>query len=154
MESAAQSRRMEKAKKYLRLFLADTPELNRLTRDEESSNELLELAIILTVDDWNSTTPMLSPVTIENYPSLFLLLHGATIQVLKTQGLYQARNELQYSTGGSSFTRHNKTQIYQAWLVNFSNEYEMKKRNYKISQNIDRGWGGVNSEYDRIGYAW
>jgi hypothetical protein len=39
-------------------------------------------------------------------------------------------------------------------MVNFANEYETKKRNIKIQQNIERGWGGVNSEYDWIGYAW
>ena len=82
-------------------------------------------------------------------------MHGATIQILKSAGLQQARNELNYNTGGSSFVRSNKTQYYQSWMVNFSNEYEGKKRNMKIQQNIEKSWGGgVASEYDMIGYAW
>jgi hypothetical protein len=146
--------RNEKAKKYLRLFMRDTAAFNRLIRKEESEDDLLQFAIDMAVSDWNSTMPPVGPVTIGNYPSLYLLMHGAAIQLLKTQGLIQARNELNYSAGGSSFVRSNKTNYYMQWMINFANEYETKKRNVKIAQNIARGWGGVSSEYDRIGYAW
>jgi hypothetical protein len=148
------TRRSEKARKYLRLFLRDTPELNRLIRKEESDDELLQFAIDMAIDDWNTTAPVIGNYNIANFPSLYLLMHGAVIQVLKSQGLYQSRNELNYQTGGSSFVRANKTNYYQSWLINFSNEYEMKKRNLKIFQNVGRGWGGVDSEYSRIGYSW
>lgn len=153
-QSERATRRFEKAKKYLRLFLRDTPQLNRIIRKEESNDELLTFAIDMALDDWSTTSPVMGNVTIENYPSLYLLMHAATITILKSQGIYQARNELQYNTGGSTFTRFNKSNYYQSWMTNFANEYEMKKRNLKIQQNINRGWGGVNSEYDRIGYAW
>lgn len=150
------TKRMDKAKKYLRLFLADTPALNRLIRKNESEEELLQFAIDMALSDYSSTTPVLGSVSINTYPSLYLLMHGAAIQVLKTQGLYQARNELNYSSGGSSFIRSNKSQIYMAWLNNFQSEYERKKRDLKIQQNIAGGWGGggVASEYDKIGYSW
>ena len=145
---------MEKAKKYLRLFLRDTPELNRLLRKHESDDELLIFAIDMTISDWNSTTPMMYPVTIGNFPSLYLLMQGAAVTILKSQGLYQARNELNYNAGGSSFVRSNKSNYYQSWMINFSNEYELKKRNMKMQQNVNRGWGGVDSEYMRVGYSW
>lgn len=148
------TRRMHKAKKYLRLFLRDTPELNRLIRKEESDDEMLQFALDMAIDDWNTTAPVIGNYNIGNFPSLYLLMHAAAIQILKSQGLYQARNELNYQTGGSSFIRSNKTNYYQSWMVNFSNEYELKKRNLKIFQNVSRGWGGVVSEYDRIGYSW
>jgi len=147
-------RRWDKAKKYLRLFLRDTPALNRLIRKEESDDELLTFAIDMTLSDWSTTTPVMYNVDITNFPSLYLLMQGSVIQILKCQGIYQARNELNYNTGGSSFIRSNKTNYYMSWLVNFSNEYELKKRNLKIGQNINRGWGGVASEYDRLGYSW
>lgn len=148
------TRRMDKAKRYLRLFMMDTPQLNRLIRKEESDEELMTFAIDMAISDWNSTAPMIGNVHIGNFPSLYLLLHGAAIQLLKSQGLYQSRNELNYSAGGSSFMRSNKTNYYMAWMTNFANEYELKKRNMKISQNITKGYGGMASEYDRIGYAW
>lgn len=148
------TRRQEKAKKYLRLFLRDTPQLNRLINKEESNEELMQFALDMAIDDWNSTTPVIGRYTIENFPSLYLLMHSATIVILKSQGLYQARNELQYNTGGSSFIRSNKSNYYLTWLTNFSSEFELKKRNLKIQYNINRGWGGVNSEYDIIGFWW
>jgi hypothetical protein len=145
---------MERARRYLRLFLRDTAELNRLIRKEESNLEMLTFAIEMAISDWNSTSPFIDRVDINNYPSLYLLMHGAVIQVLKSQGLYQARNELQYQAGGSSFMRFNKSNYYMQWAINFANDYEVKKRNMKIAKNIIGGWGGVASEYDQIGYAW
>lgn len=153
-QSVTDTGRMEKAKKYLRLFMMDTPELNRLIRQYESNDEMLQFAIEMAISDWNSTSPLIGSKNIGNYPSLYLLMHGAAIQLLKSQGLRQARNELNYSAGGSSFIRSNKSNYYMSWMVNFANEYETKKRNMKIQQNIEGGWGGVNSEYDWIGYAW
>lgn len=149
-----QMERMNKAKRYLRLFLLDTPALNRLILKEESDDEILTFAIEMAISDWNSSAPILPPVNIGNFGSLYLLLHGAAIQVLKSQGLLQARNQLQYSAGGSSFSRHDKSPMYQSWMINFANEYEVKKRNMKIHINIERGWGGVRSDYDMIGYVW
>lgn len=150
------TRRMDKAKKYLRLFLQDTPEANRLIKKEESDNELLTFAIDMAISDWNTTAPVLSNIDIGSFPSLYLLMHGAAIQILKFQGIKQARNELNYSSGGSSFVRSNKSNYYMTWMTNFSNEYEVKKRNLKIQQNVAGGWGdgGVASEYDRIGFSW
>ena len=152
---ASATKRMDKALRYLRLFMRDTPELNRLIRTEESDKEMMTFAIEMAISDYNTTTPIIGGcTTIASYPSLFLLLHGAAIQLLKSQGLLQARNELNYSAGGSSFIRSNKSNYYLTWMQNFANEYELKKRNLKIHKNITRGWGGTASEYDRIGYAW
>lgn len=153
-EAKTTSDRRSKARRYLRLFLLDTPELNRLIGRVESTDELFDFAMEMAISDWNSTMPPVGFVSIDNFPSLYLFLHGCTIQLLKSQGLYQSRNELNYSAGGSSFLRANKTQYYMSWMTNFANEYEMKKRSLKIAQNITRGWGGVASEYDRIGYSW
>lgn len=147
--------RLNKARKYLRLFTMDTPELNRLVRGYEIDEDRLELAIILTISDWNTTTPVIGKTTLGNFPSLYLLLHGSAIQCLKMAGLYQSRNELTYSAGGSSFVRANKTPYYQSWIQNFASEYEAKKLNFKIQQNIEKSYGkGFGSEYDLIGYDW
>jgi hypothetical protein len=108
----------------------------------------------MAISDWNSTAPFIGNSHIGNFPSLYLLMHGAAVQILKTQGLVQARNELSYSAGGSSFMRSNKSNYYMQWMMNFANELEKKKRDMKIAQNIERGWGGVASEYDRLGYSW
>lgn len=147
--------RLEKGREYLRLFLMDTEELNRLLRRKEIDDKRLDLAIQLVISDWNSTTPLIGRVNIGNFPSLYLLIHGAAIQCLKMAGLYQSRNELTYSSGGSSFVRSNKTAYYQSWIQNFSAEYETKKLNIKIQQNVETAYGGgFHSEYWLIGYDW
>jgi len=146
--------RMHKALRYLRLFLMDTAELNRLLLKRESDDELLTFAIEMAISDWNSTTPILGYVTIANYPSLFLLIHGAAIQILKSQGILQTRNQLNYNAGGSSFSRFDKAPMYQQWLNMFENTYQVQKRNFKIQQNVALGWGGSHSEYNMVGYYW
>lgn len=133
----------------------DTEELNRLLRRKEIDDRRLDLAIQLTISDWNTTTPILASVGVDNFPSLYLLIHGAAIQCLKMAGMYQSRNELTYNSGGSSFIRSNKTAYYQSWIQNFSSEYETKKLNMKIQQNVTSAYGGgFHSEYFMIGYDW
>lgn len=153
--SPVEKHRREKAREYLRLFLMDTEELNRLLGRKEIDDKRLDLAIMLTISDWNTTTPVLRPVSVANFPSLYLLIHGAAIQALKMAGLYQSRNELTYNAGGSSFVRANKTAYYQSWIQNFAADYEAKKINFKIQRNVESAYGGgFHSEYDLIGFDW
>lgn len=145
----------EKARKLLRLFLNDTPELNRLIRREESTDEKLDLAMDLATDDYNITPPMLGVSTLGNFPSLYLLIYGSTIQVLRSAGILQSRNELAYSSGGVSVRIFDKTQLYQSWINQFIAEYERKKQNFKIATNINNAMaGGVASEYSILNYFW
>lgn len=147
--------RLNKARKYIRMFMMDNEEMNRLLRVKEIDDDRLDLAIDMTISDWNTTTPVIGRVDIVSWPSLYLLIHGAAIQCLKMAGLYQSRNELTYTSGNSSFVRANKTGYYQSWIQNFAAEYEAKKLNYKIQQNIEGAYGnGFFSEYDLIGYDW
>jgi hypothetical protein len=146
--------RKRKAIEYLRLFMMDTVELNRLLRRKEYSDTFLEFALQMTMSDWNTTTPVLFPVSWSNFPSLYLLMHGGAIQCLKSGGIYQSRNELTYNSGGTNIVRANKTAYYQSWIQNFAAEFEAKKLSFKIQQNVSQGFGGFHSEYLQIGYDW
>ena len=148
------SARMNKAKKYLRMFMMDNEEMNRLLGRKELDDERHELAIMMTLSDWNTTAPIIGRHDIVSFPSLYLLLTGAAIQCLKMAGFYQSRNELTYSSGGSSFVRANKTPYYMSWLQNLSAEYEQKKMQVKIQNNIEGALSGhgFSSEYDMIGW--
>lgn len=151
MSSELSRERFSKAMKYLRMFLQDTPELNRLTRDYELNDEKLRFCIDMAISDFNSTMPPTPARSIETYPSLYLLMHGSAVNALKMSGILQSRNELNYQSGGSSFVRSNKTSLYQSWISMFINDYEVKKKQMKMANNISRGYGGVHSEYDFIG---
>lgn len=156
IDPSLEVRRREKAKKYLRMFLMDTEELNRLLRRKEIDDDRLQFALELTLSDWNTTAPVIGRTTFSNFPSLYLLIHGAAIQCLKMAGLYHSRNEMVYQAGGSSFTRHgNRTQYYMQWIQNMASEYESKKINYKIQRNVENSYGGgFFSEYNLIGFDW
>lgn len=150
----------QEARRLLRMFLNDTAELNRLIRQEESNSEKLDLAIRLTIDDWNITPPLLGNATITTFPSIYLLIHGAAIQALKSAGILQSRNQLEYSSGGITVRTFDKTQLYQSWIIQFYQDYERKKLEYKKSSNIEGAWGagpgggGVHSEYQQIYWYW
>jgi hypothetical protein len=145
--------RMAKAKKYLRMFLMDNEAMNRLLNRVEIDDDRLELAIIMTMSDWNTTAPIIGTIDLINWPSLYLLLHGAAVQCFKMAGFYQSRNELTYNSGGSSFVRANKTSYYQSWIQNLASEYEAKKMQFKIQANVEGAYGnGYFSEYDAIGF--
>ena len=147
--------KQEEARKLLRLFLNDTPELNRLIRRQESTAEKLDLAILLAIDDYNITMPPLGNSNIGTFPSIWLLIYGATIQVLRSAGLLQSRNDLAYSSGGVSVRLWDKTQNYQSWIMQFVQEYENKKKNFKISLNVNGALAaGVVSEYWTISRYW
>lgn len=145
----------EKARRLLRLFLNDTPELNRLIRAQETNDERLDLALSLAIDDFNITPPLLNMYTVGNFPSLYMLIYGGTIHVLRSAGILQSRNELSYSSGGVSVRIFDKTQLYQSWIAQFVADYERKKQNYKISLNINSSLAsGVMSEYSVLNYFW
>lgn len=151
----AADRAQQQARRLLRMFLNDTPELNRLIRRQESDDPKLDLAIALALDDFNITSPLISTYRVETFPSLYMLIYGATIQVLRSAGILQSRNELTYSSGGVSVRIFDKTQNYQAWIAQFVAEYERKKSNYKISLNVMNALaGGVASEYALLNYFW
>lgn len=150
-----EDRARQQARRFLRLFLNDTPELNRLIRQEESDDPKLDLAISMAIDDFNITPPLLQNHTVSNFPSLYLLIYGASIQTLRSAGILQSRNELVYSSGGVSVRIFDKTQHYQSWIAMFVAEYERKKANYKLSLNINNALaGGVQSEYGILNYFW
>ena len=153
--SALEKKRKEKALQYLRIFLMDNEQLNRLLRRKEIDDARLELSLQLAISDWNSTTPLIRRVSYGNFPSLYLLLHSAAIQCLKMSGLYQSRNQLTYNSGGTSISRSDKTGLYQSWIQNFASELEAKKLAYKMQVNVEAAYGGgFHSEYDLIGYDW
>lgn len=160
MPATVEEQKQQEARRLLRLFLNDTAELNRLIRQEESDDEKLDLAIRLTIDDWNISPPLLGVVSITTFPSIYLLIHGAAIQVLKSAGILHSRNQLEYSSGGITVRTFDKTQLYQSWIMQFMQDYETKKLEYKKFFNIENAWGagpgggGVASEYLQIYWYW
>lgn len=138
----------EQFAEVVREFMRDHPELNRLTQGVEHSPRLIMWAIADAIDDWNTTPPLIGPVSILNFPSRHLLLRGTVINLLESLGLLQTRNHLTFSDGGIQVGVSDKTPLIQSWIQMFRNAYEVKKNKLKVAINIEQGWGGgVHSEY-------
>lgn len=135
----------------VRDYLRDQAEFNALLDGQETGDSLIGLAADLAADDWNATPPFIGEVTVENHPSRYILFLGTLIQVLRSSGILQSRNNLNYSDGGLTVATSDKAPQYMAWINQWMNEYERKKRSNKISRNAGSAYGGISSEYMFIG---
>jgi len=137
---------------FVRLFIRDRKPYNTLVDGEESTDEQIDLCILLAIGGFNTYPPM-TTYTFQNFPSAWLLLYGTIIEVLTSAGILQSRNQLDYSDGGITVAVSNKTPLYQSWLGMFARQYEMMRKAVKMELNIEQGWGGVNSEYALVSYG-
>jgi hypothetical protein len=135
----------------VREYLRDFPELNALLDGFENSDVIINLCADLAADDFSTTSPPIGYFTVESHPSFYLLFIGTVIQVLRSAGILQARNNLNYSDGGLTVATSDKASMYLTWANTFYQEYELKKRSMKISMNAAGGFGGVGSQYGSIG---
>jgi hypothetical protein len=141
----------------VRAKLRDYPELNRLIAGQETSDRMIALAAMEAVDDYNTTPPLLSVVSFENFPSISLLINGTIINIIESLGLLQIRNHLTYSDGqGVQVGVSDKApQLYQ-WLQLFISKYETKKTALKKAINLSGAMtgAGVPSEYRYVNGLW
>lgn len=132
----------------VRSFIRDYSELNRLIDGEESSNRQIVWAIMDTLDDFNTTPPIIQAFSVSNFPSRSMLIRGVVCSLLESIGLLQTRNHINFSDGGLQVGINDKTPFIQSWLQIFRNSYEDKKVKLKVALNIESAWGGgVYSEY-------
>lgn len=138
----------------VRAKMRDYPELNRLTDGVESSDRDIAMALMLSIDKYNNTPPLLPAVGVLDHPSLSLLVDGAIIELLTSNGLLQTRNQMSYSDGqGVQVGISDKTPQIMQWLNMFSGGYEQRLYKLKISRNLANALGsqiGIPSEYALI----
>ncbi|HSW49525.1 MAG TPA: hypothetical protein VLH09_05085 [Bryobacteraceae bacterium] len=140
------SRAIASVRKYIR----DHRQLNRLLRgQEETTDPEIQLAISMAIEDWNSAPPPIGRVTIVNHPAKQLLIIKAAVEVLRTAGIWHSREHMPSTDGGTSADDHAKAGEYSGWLAGLDQEYERKRDNFKVAQNINAALGGMGapSEY-------
>lgn len=134
----------------------DFPELNRLIAGKESEDRDILLAIIETIEDFNTTPPLIEPVGLADFPSVSLLVNGTLIRLLTSVGLLSTRNQLNYVDSGGQGGIADKTPAIMNWLQLFMGQYEQKKVALKMALNL-RGalnGGGLSSEYALLDGYW
>jgi hypothetical protein len=135
----------------IRLYLNDNEQLNRLIRDEESTDEKIQLAIAMVLSDWQVGDPYQRTWTCDTFPSMSLLIKGAAIELLTSAGIYHSRNRLSYTAGGLSVEIHNKAPEYMQWIDRLKRDYETEKLKYMRILNTEAAWSGgaagLHSDY-------
>jgi len=136
-----------------RSYIRDESNLNALLNGVETSDTLIGFSLELALDDWNSTPPLIGNFALETHPSQSLILLSTIIWILRSAGVLQSRNQLDYASGGITVAVSNKTPLYQSWIAAMMQEYEAKKANLKKAINAEQAYGGVSSEYVQINFG-
>lgn len=136
----------------IRIYIRDTKELNKLLGNKfESDDPAIRQAIIDAVNDWNISQPPLTPIDLRTHPAKLLLIKRACIELVKSAMLWHSREHMPSQDGGTSADDHAKFSEYSSWVQMVEPEYERKKTELKVSQNVAQCWGGLASEYS---YGW
>ena len=134
----------------IRVYTRDIPELNILLEGtEQSPDELITLAMRLTIDDFNISAPV-TYYTVENFPNTSLLLYGTLMHLANAESERQLRNQVNYSAQGLSAGLDDKTAVYQALAERYRSIYEAKVHEYKIYLNNENAWGEIYSPYSGL----
>lgn len=137
----------------LRRYLQDTEVINVLDQVQESTNVDLYFALQDTIDEVNFIPPLTAYTQLSEVPWSILKL-GAVLNILVSQGILSARNQLTYNdTGGIQITDMDKYGRYINWFNVLVNKYQRSVALWKIAGNVDDAYGGVPSEYQDIGDA-
>ena len=134
----------------VRAKLRDYPELNRLIEGRETSDREIAFAIMETIDDFNTSPPLIESFTLESFPSTSLLIRGTIVNIMESVGLLQTRNQMSYSDGqGIQVSVSDKAPMLMQWISLFANQYEQKKLRLKKALNLSGALNGsgVSSEY-------
>lgn len=132
----------------VRLFLQDRAELNPLLLGIRFTPEMIEQAMLNTVDYYNLMNPPIGTMySIENFPYRSLLLLGAAAYLLRSGAINEAANQLSYSADGIQVNDKDKSQIFMALAENLQKDFKELGQQIKMNQNIAQIYGVKHSEY-------
>lgn len=137
----------------IRLFMLDRSAAdNFLLDDVDMPAELIELSMELTVDSYNTMSPILSEQwTVLDFPYKLEFLLGVTGRLLRSKGMNLLRNSLDYqSASGTAVNDKTKATNYLALGQEFLNEFESRSRTIKQAVNIDSGFAYAGGFYGRF----
>lgn len=131
----------------VRLFLQDRQELNPLILGVRFTPEMIEQAMINTVDYYNLMNPPTGMYTLETFPYRSLLLLGSAAYLLRSGAINEAANNLSYAADGVQINDKDKAQIFMSLAQNLQEEFRDLAQQIKMNHNISQIYGTVNSEY-------
>lgn len=137
----------------LRRFLQDQAVLNTLEQVQESTNVDLYFALQDALDEVNTTGNYTEFSSFTQIPWSLLKI-GATLNILLSQGILSARNQLTYNDqGGIMVSDVDKYGRYVNWFNILTNKFQRGVIQWKITKNVDDAYGEIPSEYVDLGDA-
>ena len=132
----------------VRLFLQDRAELNTLLLGIRFTPEMIEQAMINTVDYYNLMNPPTGQMyTVETFPFRSLLLLGTASHLLRSGAINEAANSLSYAADGIQVNDKDKAQIFMSLAQNLQQDFKELGQQIKMNQNISQIYGVKHSEY-------
>lgn len=131
---------------YVRLYIRDQVEYNRLIDELEFTDERIAQAKELALGMFNIMSP-LTDYKEENFPSKVLLLIGTLWHLFNGEAAMAGRNEMSYTDGGLTIPIEERFQYYSALAAQYQQQFQQASQQLKIHQNLESGWGEVRSDY-------
>ena len=132
----------------VRLFLQDRAELNTLTLGIRFTPEMIEQAMINTVDYYNLMNPPTGVMySVETFPFRSLLLLGTASYLLRSGAINEAANSLSYAADGIQVNDKDKAQIFMSLSQTMQQDFKELGQQIKMNQNIGQIYGVKHSEY-------
>ena len=134
----------------VRLYAKDDALLNVLLEGEyQSSDELVELALRLAINDFNVVPPV-STYSEKDFPSDTVLMYGVMHHLANSEAERQLRNNVTYNAQGLNAGIDDKFMQYNQLAQYYKQLFEQKIRELKTQSNIEAAWGGMWSPYAGI----
>lgn len=131
-------------------YSKDKPELNILLEGElQSGAPLIELAIKLTISDFNSTPPV-TDFYREDFPNDSILLYGVLHHLCNSEAERQLRNQINFNAQGVQAGIDDKFQQYLTFAQYYKQLFDSKVKEYKMYLNTEQAWGDLSSPYAAI----
>jgi hypothetical protein len=131
----------------VRVYSKDSPELNYLLEgDEQSSDELIGLAMRLAVSDFN-TMGFMSGYSIETFPNDSVLMTGTLHHLANAEAEKQLRNQINYSAQGLTAGIDDKYPLYNSLAQHYWQLFNQKGMALKQAINSEAAWGENFSPY-------
>lgn len=129
----------------VREYISDYPEANLLLDEKEFTNTFIELCMVLATSEFNAVNQRTN-FSVENFPSMSLLLMGTVWQMFLGRSTLMARNNLTYTDGGLQIPVEEKYELYKNIADNFGSQFLNTASRLKISMNMEAGWGEIRSD--------
>jgi hypothetical protein len=134
----------------VRVFTKDTVLDNVLLEGkEQSDDDLIELAMNLAVQLFNSVAPV-TQYSVESFPNDTILLYGTLYHLALSESERQLRNEINFQTQGMNVAIDNKHQQYVALATTYRQLFDAETKAYKMYINTEQAWGEDFSPYANI----